>query len=229
MVKKSSNTKNDKKVSTVSKKKEKVEKKTEKLDTDVQKEKKKKRYFRCLYEENGVVLCVGRYSGRKPKQAANKALTALVKSNKTLEGKEIIYGVVEQTRNSKRKKYYYSGCRKLLSDPVPVEIKKNINGNEVKETITYKHQSVVKKISENQCKLIAAYNPKKEELEEGLDDASDQKPKKSKTTKKTTKKTVKKDAKKDAKKETKKVEKEVEVKVVKKTKSVSKKKADKKA
>ena len=226
MVKKSSNTKNDKKVFTVSKKKEKVEKKTEKLDTDVQKE-KKKRYFRCLYEENGVVLCVGRYSGRKPKQAANKALTALVKSNKTLEGKEIIYGVVEQTRNSKRKKYYYSGCRKLLSDPVPVEIKKNINGNEVKETITYKHQSVVKKISEDQCKLIAAYNPKKEELEEGLDDASDQKPKKSKTAKKTTKKPVKKDAKKDAKKDTKKdtkkVEKEVEVKVVKKTKSVSKK------
>merc|ERR1711991_1106870 len=130
-------------------------------------------------------------------------------------------GVVEQTRNSKRKKYYYSGCRKLLSDPVPVEIKKKINGNEVKETITYKHQSVVKKISEDQCKLIAAYNPKKEELEEGLDEVSEQKPKKK--TKKATKKPVKKETK---KKET--VEKEVEVKVVKKTKSVPKKKADKK-
>ena len=221
MVKKSSNTKNEKVESTVSKKKEKVVKK-EVVKKEEDPTKKKKRYFRCLYEENGVVLCVGRYSGRKPKQAANKALTALVKSNKSLEGKEIIYGVVEQTRNSKRKKYYYSGCRKLLTDPVPVEIKKaDKNGKEIKETITYKHQSVVKKISEDQCKLIASYNPKKEELEEGLDDASDQKPKKK--TKKTTKKPVKKETK---KKET--VEKEVEVKVVKKTKSVPKKKADKK-
>ena len=82
----------------------------------------KKRYFKCIYvdEKTKCVNCVGRYSGKKPKQAANKALTALTKNFKeqgiNTNGLKINFGVIEQTRGSKRKKYYYHGTRNTLKN-----------------------------------------------------------------------------------------------------------------
>ena len=133
----------------------------------------KKRYFKCIYvdEKTKCVNCVGRYSGKKPKQAANKALTALTKNFKeqgiNTNGLKINFGVIEQTRGSKRKKYYYHGTRNTLKKPVPVSIKKTDKktGKVTTEVITYKHQSTVKKISCDKCPELVAFNPKKELLD----------------------------------------------------------------
>ena len=134
----------------------------------------KKRYFKCIYvdEKTKCVNCVGRYSGKKPKQAANKALTALTKNFKeqgiNTNGLKINFGVIEQTRGSKRKKYYYHGTRNTLKKPVPVSIKKTDKktGKVTTEVITYKHQSTVKKISCDKCPELVAFNPKKELLDD---------------------------------------------------------------
>ena len=91
-----------------------IEPPTEKLKNTIiesQTTESKKRYFKCIYvdEKTNIVNCVGRYSGKKPKQAANKALTAMTKQFKEqglkTNGIKMNFGVIEQTRGSKRKKY----------------------------------------------------------------------------------------------------------------------------
>jgi hypothetical protein len=160
----------------------------------------KKRYFKCIYfdDKTDIVNCVGRYSGKKPKQAANKALTALTKQFKeqgvNTNGLTINFGVIEQTRGSKRKKYYYQGTRNILKNPVPVSIKKvdKKTGKVSNEVITYKHQSTVKKIDCDKCPKLVEFNQLKEQLEEELDESE----KNIKTTKSTkqVKKAVQKDS-----------------------------------
>jgi hypothetical protein len=204
----------------------------------------KKRYFKCIYEEDGEVVCTGRYSGKKPKQAGNKALTALTKAmrkeGKDTDGVHINFCVIEQTRGSKRKKYFYSGVREELEDPVEVQITKKDKktGKKVKETVTYRHSSTVKKVSADDCPELAAYNPREEDLndnasteQEGGNKKKASKKNAKKSTKKTTKKgktaskskkTAKKGktaskSKKVAKKAEKKTDKKSKVKVAKKT------------
>ena len=97
----------------------------------------KNRHFKVM-DDNNVVF--GRFSGSKPKQAANKALTSILRKRqrdkKNTEG-EIRFSIVECTRGSKRKQYNYIGKRIELDDPVTVTIK----GKEV----TYKYSNNVRK------------------------------------------------------------------------------------
>ena len=202
--------------------------KSKNIVIDPQLTENKKRYFKCIYvdEKTNIVNCVGRYSGKKPKQAANKALTAMTKQFKEqgikTNGMKINFGVIEQTRGSKRKKYYYQGIRNILKNPVPVSIKKidKKTGTITEEIITYKHQSNVKKISCTDCPILSNFNPKKEVLEDGLDESE-------KHIKVSSKKSKKNDVKQDEKKhietKIKKVQNEKKVKVVKKTKNKNKK------
>lgn len=84
----------------------------------------KLRYFKLLYND----IIQGRYSGKKPKQAANKAFSSIIKTFK--EGNEqnggvnldINFTIKECTRNSKHKDYKYIGKRQALDNPVRVEI-----------------------------------------------------------------------------------------------------------
>jgi hypothetical protein len=84
----------------------------------------KLRYFKLLYNDN----IQGRYSGKKPKQAANKAFSSIIKTLK--EGNQqdggvnldINFTIKECTRNSKHKDYKYIGKRQALDNPVKVEI-----------------------------------------------------------------------------------------------------------
>ena len=106
---------------------------------DAEKEKVGSRYFKLVY--NNKVS--GRFSGNKPKQAANKALTAIIKglADGTAENKEITFRIKECTRGSKHKEYCYIGERLKLDTPMKVTIGK---GDDAK-VIEYKYANKVKK------------------------------------------------------------------------------------
>lgn len=106
----------------------------------------KKRYFKLEY--NNEVK--GRISGKKPKQAANKGLTAIIKSIKgeETENREFIFSIRECTRGSKQKTYSYSGTRYKLLQPVKVSVRKD---NVTKE-IEYKYSNKIKKLILNKNK-----------------------------------------------------------------------------
>jgi hypothetical protein len=122
--------------------------KTEKIDKEGETEQlgeeggKKNRYFKLIYNSKTS----GRFSGNKPKQAANKALTSIVKSldeeNATFENKKFKFTIVECTRGSRHKEYHYVGERLKLKEPTLIKIK-NANGDE--KLIEYNYMNVVKK------------------------------------------------------------------------------------
>jgi len=104
----------------------------------------KLRYFKLIY--NDVVQ--GRYCGKKPKQAANKAFSSIIKSLKQTGGQQggvnvdINFTIRECTRNSKHKDYMYVGKRQVLDNPVKVQIA-NADGS-VKQ-IEYKYHNKLQK------------------------------------------------------------------------------------
>jgi hypothetical protein len=107
------------------------------------------RFFRCVYKTTaGQIVYIGRYSGRKPKQAACKALTGIVKSNDLKVGEKVTFLIQECTRGSKKKKYSYVGSQVDLDTPVKITITKKDNST---DTITYTKNNVVKKISLSEC------------------------------------------------------------------------------
>lgn len=99
------------------------------------------RYFKVVTEGGDPH---GRFSGAKPKQAANKALTSLLKSKektgKSTNG-EIKFSIVECTRGSKHKTYNYVGERVELENPMEVVIGSGAD----KKTIKYKFNNKVMK------------------------------------------------------------------------------------
>lgn len=150
------------------------------------------RYFKVVLNEGEAF---GRFSGSKPKQAANKALTSILRKKrhekKSTKGK-IHFSIVECTRGSKRKEYNYVGNRVKLDDPVTV----NIKGKEV----TYQYSNVVRK-----DKAAQSGGAKKPAQKGGVKKASKKPVKKaSKKPKKASKNPVKKASKKPVKKASKK-------------------------
>ena len=107
----------------------------------------KKRYYNCYY--NGEKF--GRLGGKKPKQAANKAFSSLLKrkrkNKENYTGEKITFYIIECTRHGKRRENYYTGERKLLEKPVIVSVKaKDKNGVEYNKNVTYYNKNIVKKI-----------------------------------------------------------------------------------
>lgn len=103
----------------------------------------KLRYFKLYFNDN---IC-GRYSGKKPKQAANKAFSSIIKDMKKTDNKEgvnvdITFTIKECTRNSFHKEYKYVGKRLLLKSPVKVTIE---NGDGTSKDIVYKYHNELKK------------------------------------------------------------------------------------
>lgn len=207
-----------KNLSKVSKKQTKKVKNTKKQTAGAaEKPKQKKRYFKVIYKLNGNYVCEGRYSGKKPKQAACKALTTITngmkKRGEKYLGKLIKYSVIEQTRGSARKKYYYEGKKYTLKKPVTVTITKNKDSSkEVEQKIVYKSGSDVKKCLIDKCpKELVDFTPTREVLdaddEEEVQAGGKKNTKKTKPAKKNTKNTKAKPAKKTktAKKPAKKV------------------------
>lgn len=105
----------------------------------------KTRFFKVIVDGGEAH---GRFSGTKPKQAANKALTSILKSKKQSGGSvsgKIKFSIVECTRNSKHKTYNYVGERLVLDNPIDVKIYK---GTDKEKVIPYKFNNRVMKDKE---------------------------------------------------------------------------------
>ena len=108
----------------------------------------KLRYFKLIYNNE----IQGRYCGKKPKQAANKAFSSIIKDMKKGGNQEgganmgvnmdINFTIRECTRNSKHKEYKYVGIRETLKEPVKVSI--NNEDGSVKEIIYNFHNKIQK-------------------------------------------------------------------------------------
>jgi len=107
------------------------------------------RFFRCVFKNtDGEIVHAGRYSGKKPKQAARKALTGIVKKNELEVGERVMFLIQECTRGSKKKKYSYVGAQVNLEHPITVTIRKK-DGQ--KSEIIYTKDNEVKKVSLSEC------------------------------------------------------------------------------
>jgi len=135
-----------------------------------------KRYFKCIMiNKEGVAISSGRYSGKKPKQAASKACTRLIDSYKNSDEEipeKIVFGMHECTRASKKKKkYFYTGCRIQLEEPEEVEIKKIDPKTGKNMVIRYNYNNDVRKLTDvDTCEeypLLCNYDAKEGEEQEG--------------------------------------------------------------
>jgi hypothetical protein len=125
----------------VTKAKKTVEKVQESADDIEEQTNGKLRYFKLFFNDE---IC-GRYCGKKPKQAANKAFSSIIKDLKKSGNEtavEIAFSIKECTRNSKHKEYKYIGQRQVLKEPVKVEIQNN--DGTIKE-IVYKYHNLLSK------------------------------------------------------------------------------------
>jgi hypothetical protein len=116
-----------------------------------------KRYFKCTY--NGETC--GRYCGNKPKQAANKAFTNIIKKhNGEFLGKSFEFELVECTRGSNKKTGKYVGVRSKLDTPLKIMIKKN---TPTPKTIEYKFMNKITKVRDQVAgsKKVKTVKPKK--------------------------------------------------------------------
>lgn len=163
-----------------------------------------KRSFKGIYVNcEGVVVLSGRYCGKKPMQAARKALTGIYrlynsynkqhpKSKKVLSG-VVYFGVKETSRQSKHKKtYWYAGEKQELEVPHERELNTIDEKTGKNKVIIHKSKNEVKKASLDDCKHLMQYVE---------DDDEDVKPKAKKTSTKKAK-----DSKKVTPKKTKKTE-----------------------
>lgn len=102
----------------------------------------RKRHFNYVSADGEVS---GRYSGQKPKQAANKVYSALWRARKAA-GKQVTgkikFSIRECTRGSKHKTYYYVGVRDKLDKPTKVPIQ--TGGGESKIVKYYYSNNVMK-------------------------------------------------------------------------------------
>ncbi len=122
------------------------------------------RFFRCVYKTSaGEIVHAGRYSGKKPKQAACKALTGIVKNNELATGEKVTFLIQECTRGSKKKKYSYVGCQVDLEEPVRITITKK---DGTTSEIEYTKNNEVKKISLSECEDLTQVEMAEDEVEE---------------------------------------------------------------
>lgn len=110
----------------------------------LEEEDSRNRYFKVILAGGDPQ---GRFSGTKPKQAATKALTSILRTKKSNEEStvgEFEFSIVECTRGSKHKTYNYTGERVKLDNPMTVQIGGGKDGGD-KKTITYKYNNRVMK------------------------------------------------------------------------------------
>lgn len=100
------------------------------------------RYFHLIYKNHSY----GRFVGKNPKQAANKAFTSLFKKQQKIDkdinlNKEIPFSIIECTRRTKHKSYHYVGIRNKLNLEKRIIIRSGTN----QKIITYRYRNNVKK------------------------------------------------------------------------------------
>lgn len=81
-----------------------------------------KRCFKIKLENNELV---GRYIGDSPYQAANKALSEIIRlkeKNKETITYPLFFSLIEVTKGSKNKIYNYQGTREELTEPIKYKL-----------------------------------------------------------------------------------------------------------
>lgn len=131
----------DKKVK--SSKQEKKQEVSETVDVDA---KKGVRSFKALLP--GETEFSGRFTGKTPYQAGNKALSKYYKLNKDASGDTITLKIRESTRKSNRGVYVYEGSRTKLDEPVVYKITDKATGKETVITKEFKNHLKKQKKSE---------------------------------------------------------------------------------
>lgn len=108
------------------------------------KEKKGSRSFKVKLEQNGPQY--GRYNGDSPYQAANKALSEIIRNkvkNNQLADQDINFFLVESTKGSSKKTHQYVGKRMKLTQPVTYTVD---NG----QVITKEYKNVLRKVKKSE-------------------------------------------------------------------------------
>jgi hypothetical protein len=109
--------------------------------------KKKSRSFRVKLDIDGDQY--GRYNGESPYQAANKALSEIIRNKVKKEeptDEEITFFLIESTKDSKKKIHQYLGKRTKLPEPVKYKVK---NGDKEQE-ITKEYKNILRKIKKSE-------------------------------------------------------------------------------
>ena len=90
-------------------------------------DKRKSRSFKV--KEEGDDKAYGRYTGESPYQAANKALSELIRK-KNKDGKatntKIQFTLIESTKGSKHREHQYTGKRLKLKSPIEYQTKDGV-------------------------------------------------------------------------------------------------------
>ena len=106
-------------------------------------DKKKSRSFKIKIGEEKAY---GRYTGESPYQAANKALSELIRKKKkdgdTTAGK-INFTLIESTKGSKNKEHEYIGKRISLKKPITYQTKDGLD-------VTKKFKNELKKVKKGE-------------------------------------------------------------------------------
>lgn len=117
-------------------------------------EHKKSRSFKVKLDQESAAY--GRYNGDSPYQAANKALSELVR-NVEKEGKdstgEYIFWLIESTKGSKKRVHQYKGRRVKLDEPVEYIV----NGTAIKKF----YKNLLKKIKKEEQTLLITKSTKR--------------------------------------------------------------------
>ena len=126
------------------------------VEENVDEGRKHDRYFKCNYMGlDEEVKPMGRYKGKKPKQAAIKALSAIArkyKDNKVNMPSPLKFVITECTSGSAKKKYAYKGEKIQLDEPVVVEVTKVDANNQVsKHILMHSTKNVVSPIKLEEC------------------------------------------------------------------------------
>ena len=106
-------------------------------------DKRRSRSFKV--KEDGEDKAYGRYTGESPYQAANKALSELIrkrnKDGKTTQSK-IEFTLIESTKGSKHREHQYVGKRLKLKTPIEYQTKDGV-------TVTKKFKNELRKVKKS--------------------------------------------------------------------------------
>jgi len=112
----------------------------------ISEERRKIRSFKV--RENNEEKAYGRYTGDSPYQAANKALSEIIRK-RVKDGKsaatKIQFTLVESTKGSKHREHQYTGKREKLKSPIEYKTKDGV-------TVTKKYKNQLKKVKKETTK-----------------------------------------------------------------------------
>ena len=115
---------------------------------------KRNRSFKVKLSEEGESY--GRYNGDSPYQAANKALSEIIrnkaKAEEAVDGK-LTFWLIESTKGSSKRVHQYEGERVKLAEPV----KYKVGDNE----IIKEYKNILKKVKKSEQTEVVSKKPAK--------------------------------------------------------------------